>query len=238
MNSTAQDVNIIIAFIAGLLSFFSPCVLPVIPSYLAFITGLSFEEMNENQTVIKRRLFFNSLIFILGFSLIFIFLGAGATLIGKFLITYKLIIQKVGGILIILFGIHITGLVPLNLLQKEKRVHLKNKPFGYLGSFLVGLAFASGWTPCIGPILGAILIYAATSDNVYSGIILLSSYSLGLGLPFLIVSLGLSAFLTHFNWMKRYLRPISIFSGILLILIGIMIFADKLGMVTGMITGG
>lgn len=239
MNNAPENLSLIIAFTAGLLSFLSPCVLPMIPSYLAFITGLSFEELSgkgETQSGIRRHLFFHSLLFILGFSTIFISLGASATLLGSFLIEYKSIIQKVGGILIILFGIHVTGIIEINLLQKEKRMHLGNKPIGYLGSFLVGLAFAAGWTPCVGPILGSILIYATTSENIYMGFTLLSAYSLGLGLPFLLVSLGLPTFLTHFGWIKRHLRAISISSGLLLILVGIIIFTDNLGLVSGYLT--
>lgn len=239
MNNGSEDLSLIIAFTAGLLSFLSPCVLPMIPSYLAFITGISFEELSdqgEDRPGIRRHLFVHSLLFILGFSSVFISLGASATLLGGFLVEYRSIIQKAGGILIVLFGVHVTGLIQINLLHREKRLHLENKPIGYLGSFLVGLAFAAGWTPCIGPILGSILIYASTAENIYTGLALLAAYSLGLGIPFLLVSLGLPTFLTHFKWVNRHLRTISIGSGILLILVGIIIFTDNLGPISGYLT--
>ncbi|MEW5767539.1 MAG: cytochrome c biogenesis protein CcdA [bacterium] len=239
MNNAPEDLSLIIAFAGGLLSFLSPCVLPMIPSYLAFITGLSFEDLSgkgEARLGMRRHLFLHSFLFIIGFSSVFISLGASATLLGNFLIEYRGIIQMAGGILIILFGIHVTGIIQINLLQREKRIHLGNKPIGYLGSFIFGLAFAAGWTPCVGPILGSILIYATTSENVYMGFTLLSAYSLGLGLPFLLVALGLPTFLTHFGWINRHMRAISIGSGLLLILVGIIIFTDNLGLVSGYLT--
>lgn len=226
----SENISLIMAFSAGVLSFFSPCVLPVIPSYLAFITGLSFEELSGkggNKSGIRRHLFVHSCLFVLGFSSVFITMGASASLLGRFLIEYRGIIQKIGGALIILFGIHISGLIQINLLQSEKRMHLGNKPIGYLGSFLVGLAFAAGWTPCIGPILGSILIYVTTCGQVM-GLTLLSVYSLGLGLPFLLVAIALPFFLSHLMWINRHLRAISILSGIILIMVGIVLLTDNL----------
>ncbi len=228
MESTSQ-ISLLIAFTAGILSFISPCVLPLIPSYLTYITGISFDELVENQSrSVRRRTLFHSLFFILGFSLVFVALGASATYVGNFFQENQTLIRRVGGVIVILLGIHITGLVKLNLLEREKRFEFKNKPLGYLGSVFVGIAFAAGWTPCIGPILASILLYASTSDNVSSGIILLVAYSMGLGLPFLVSALAFNTFLTYFSRFNRYLRIVSIVSGIFLVIIGLLLIFDYL----------
>lgn len=217
-----------IAFTAGILSFISPCVLPLIPSYITYITGVSFKELTDDRE--KRRVRWatisHSLLFIMGFSTVFILMGASASYMGQLLIEYQSWIMKVGGVLIIILGIHFTGIINISFLQMEKRFELRRKPLGYLGSFFVGIVFAAGWTPCIGPILSAILIYASTSKNYTTGVYLLSVYSLGVGIPFFLSSLAFSTFLSAFDRIKRHMRWITVASGIFLILIGILFLTD------------
>ena len=223
-----QDVSVLIAFSAGLLSFASPCVLPLVPSYITYITGVSFKDLSEGES--GRRLRWltisHSLLFILGFSLIFVLMGASASYLGQALIQYQSWIMKIGGVLIIILGIHFTGLVSIPFLQMERRFELKKKPMGYFGSFLVGIVFAAGWTPCVGPILSTILLYASTSKNFSTGIVLLAAYSMGLGIPFFIASLAFNTFLSAFDRIKRYMRVIMLVSGIFLILIGVLLITD------------
>ncbi len=220
-----SNISIFIAFTAGLLSFVSPCVLPLIPSYLTYITGVSFDDLTASGNAsIRRRTIVHSLLFIFGFSLVFVALGASATYLGSFFQQNQALIRKVGGVIVVLLGIHITGIIKLKFLEQEKRLEFKSRPIGYVGSVLVGIAFAAGWTPCIGPILASILLYASTEKNMMSGIILLFSYSLGLGVPFLVSALAFNSFLAYFSRMNRYLRVISIISGIFLIVIGVMLF--------------
>ncbi len=222
-----QEVSALIAFFAGFLSFISPCVLPLFPSYLTYITGISFKELSEPQGKKLRGLtIIHSLLFIAGFSFVFILMGASATYLGQLLATHQGWMMKVGGILIIILGIHFTGLIRIPFLQMEKRFELREKPLGLLGSFLVGVVFAAGWTPCIGPILSTILIYASTSQKFSTGILLLTLYSMGLGLPFFISSLAFNSFLFAFDKIKRYMRVITLISGIFLILIGILMLTD------------
>ena len=226
----SQQVTYAGAFIAGLLSFLSPCVLPLIPSYITYITGLSFAELQAEQPahLVRRKTFFHSFCFVLGFTSVFVLLGASATFIGSFLQTHMTIIRKIGGMMIFLFGIHVTGLVPIGLLLGEKRVSVRHKPAGYAGSFLVGLVFAAGWTPCIGPILASILMVAATEESITQGIFLLLLYSMGLGIPFLLSSLALHQFLVIFNRYKRFIRIFEIVTGLFLMLVGILIFSNWL----------
>lgn len=222
------------AFGGGLLSFFSPCVLPLIPSYVSYITGISFEDLTGEQDRRRIRMVTlkNSLLFIAGFSFVFILLGASSSFLGSILYDYQVTIRKVGGILIIIMGCYITGFLKIGFLSRDKRFHLKNKPAGLVGSFLVGVAFAAGWTPCIGPILGSILLYASTAGSVASGIELLTAYTLGLGLPFLITSLAINTALSYFKRLRRYMRAVSIVSGLFLVVMGIMLFTGKLTVLT------
>lgn len=226
------------AFIAGLLSFLSPCVLPLIPSYITYITGLSFSDLQSEHPshIVRRKTILHSLAFILGFTVVFVLLGASATYIGSFLNSHTALIRKIGGVMIILFGIHVTGLVPVRMLLGEKRMSIRHKPAGYLGSFLVGLTFAAGWTPCIGPILATILMVAATEEQVYKGIMLLLLYSLGLGIPFLLSSLAMHRFLSAFNRFKKYIRIFEIITGLFLITVGILIYSNWLSRLSGYTT--
>lgn len=223
-----QDVSILIAFAAGILSFISPCVLPLVPSYITYVTGVSFKELTDAKSRERLRwaTMLHSLCFITGFSTIFILMGASASYLGQILVEYQDIIMKVGGVLIILLGVQFTGLIRIPFLQMEKRFELRKKPLGYLGSFLVGVVFAAGWTPCIGPILSTILIYASTAQNFTTGVLLLAIYSMGLGIPFFLSSLAFNSFLSAFDWIKRFMRWITLISGIFLIVIGTLFLTD------------
>lgn len=220
-----NQVSNLIAFLAGFLSFVSPCILPIVPSYITYITGISFKELVESDRKYSLKLvtLFHSLLFIFGFSTIFILMGASASYIGQLLIEYQYLITKIGGILIIILGIHFIGIINIPFLQMEKRFELKKKPFRFIGSFLVGIVFAAGWTPCVGPILSSILIYASTTKSLKTGLWLLSLYSLGLGVPFIISSLAFNSFIYAFGKIKRYMRIITILSGLFLIFIGILL---------------
>lgn len=234
MNQGSEPVTIFVAFIGGLLSFFSPCVLPLIPSYISYITGITFGELT--QEVLSKRVRFltavHSLWFIAGFTVIFMLLGLSFTFVGGFLAKNGDIIRKIGGAIIILFGLVIAGVINLNFLQREKKLEIKSKPVGYLGSFLIGATFALGWTPCVGPILSSILILSSTAGKIKEGALLLFGYSIGLGLPFFVSSALINNFLVCFKKIKRFLRAISILSGAFLVVVGIMIIADYFGAVS------
>jgi len=223
-----NQVSLIAAFLAGIASFVSPCVLPLVPSYITFITGLSFDELTAAGAGprVRRLTLIHSLAFILGFSMVFIALGATATAAGQFLRTYQDTLRVVGGVLIVIFGVFLTGLLPIPLLSRERKVHLSGKPLGVLGSVLVGITFAAGWTPCIGPILASILLYASTAQTVGTGVLLLSVYSLGLGVPFLLASLGMNSFLAASSRLRRSLRTIEVVSGCILIVFGISLVTN------------
>jgi cytochrome c-type biogenesis protein len=195
---TGESVALPIAFLAGVLSFLSPCVLPLVPSYVSFITGLSMEELGER----KWTAFTHALFFVTGFTVIFLALGATATALGRFLQYNQVWLERVGGVLIVVFGLYLLGAFNWGPLARERRVHLQDKPVGYLGSLLVGLAFGAGWTPCIGPILGSILAYtSAQTTDLAQGMLLLFTYSLGLAIPFLVAALAVEKFI---DWFKKY----------------------------------
>ncbi len=229
-----QNVGILTAFVFGLLSFVSPCVLPIVPGYISFISGVSLDEMQnaEHKKSALRSIIVNSLFFICGFTLVFVLLGASATTIGKAFNEYYSTISKVAGVLIIVFGLHMMGLFKLNFLNYEKRFHVQQKKLGKFGSFLVGTAFAFGWTPCIGPVLAAILVVAAQQDTVYKGIVLLASYSLGLGIPFFLTGLSINAFFNVFNRVKKYFHAIEIAGGAMLVVLGVLMIANYLTIIS------
>ena len=234
MNSITQ-VSLFAAFSAGLLSFISPCVLPLVPSYMSYITGLSVENLAkvEERERFKSAILLNALLFIAGFSTVFIAFGASASLIGQVLYEYQDVIRKVGGILIIIFGLYLLGILKLNFLMTERRLmHFESRPVGYVGSYLIGTAFAAGWTPCVGPVLGTILAYASTTESMSGGVMLLSAYSFGLGLPFFLTAFGMDTFLSYFKSLRAYLGGVSFVSGALLVIVGIMIFTDSVTLFT------
>ena len=216
-----DSVGIGIAFGAGVLSFLSPCVLPLVPSYLSFVTGMSLEDLQEG--VNRRTTLVHSLLFVAGFTGIFLLLGASASFLGQFLRAYESWISRVGGVVIIILGLHLAGAFRLTPLMREKRLHLNDKPAGYLGTLGVGAIFGAGWTPCIGPVLGAILTFAASQEQFWSGVFLLLVYSLGLAVPFLLSALALDAFLRAFSRFRRFLPVVQVASGLLLVLLGLLL---------------
>ena len=220
---TESNPGIIVALFAGLLSFLSPCVLPLVPSYLGFVTGMNAAQMGERRRVAM----IQSTLFVLGFTTIFLLLGAGATAIGAALATHKALVGRVGGVLIIFFGLVSMGVIKIPALQMEARVHLQEKPLGLLGAFLVGMAFGAGWTPCLGPILGAILTLASTQETMGRGILLLGAYSAGLAIPFLVSAWAVESFFNWFQKFRRYLPWVQRISGGLLVLVGILLVSGK-----------
>lgn len=229
-----NQIGLFAAFSAGLLSFVSPCVLPLVPSYISYISGLSIEQLSkaEERSRFRKEIVLNSLLFIFGFSAVFIAFGASASLVGQLLITYQDFVRKLGGVLIILFGLYLLGVLNLSFLSTEKRFHFKSRPAGYLGSVLIGVAFAAGWTPCVGPVLGTILLYASTTDSLLNGVALLAAYSLGLGLPLFATALGVDRFLAYFKRVRAYLWGVSAVCGVFLVAVGVLIYANSLTILT------
>ncbi len=211
------------AFGAGIISFLSPCVLPLVPGYISLISGTSVEKLQEADSKLLRSVMLNSFTFILGFSVVFISLGAVATGVGQLTQRYHRELAIVGGMIILVFGLHLTGIFKINALYADKRLHSLKGGASPLGAFLVGFAFAFGWTPCIGPILGAILLMAGSQDTVFKGITLLAIYSLGLAVPFLLTSLGVNRFLAFYSRFRRHLHTVEVISGVLLIVFGLLI---------------
>jgi cytochrome c-type biogenesis protein len=222
-----------VAFAAGVLSFLSPCVLPLVPSYVGFLTGMTLPEVTGR----RRVALIHALLFVGGFSLVFILLGASATALGRALNYYQVWVQRVGGALIILFGLVCLGAFNLRLLSQERRPHLERKPVGYLGSALVGMAFAAGWTPCIGPVLGGILGLAATSTDVGRGMLLLAVYSAGLALPFLIAAVAVDSFLDWFQRFRRFIPWVMRISGAMLVFVGILLVTGEFTRLAGWLQG-
>ena len=227
------EVGIFIAFTAGIFSFLSPCVLPLVPSYLTLVTGMSLEDLEAG--VNRKATFVHSLLFVLGFSVIFILLGASASFLGQFFRQYEIWIARVGGLVIIVLGLHLSGVFKITPLMREKRMHFNNKPAGYIGTFGVGMAFGAGWTPCIGPILGAILTYGFSQDTMWAGVGLLTVYSAGLAIPFLIASLALDSFLQAFKKFRRWIPVVEKASGIMLVLLGILLLTGKFTVLTAVL---
>jgi len=223
-----SDVNIFIAFIAGLFSFLSPCVLPLIPSYLSFVSGISLEEMRGNrmESHVRHQVVRNSLAFILGFSLVFVSLGASASFLGSLLFAYQSFLRTLGGIFIVLVGLYLMGFFKISLLERYLQFNLKGKPAGYLGSILVGITFAVAWTPCVGPILGAILVLAGTSADVQWGVLLLSTYAAGLALPFILSAIAVDSFFQFSQALRRYIKAVHVVAGVLLVIVGTLLLTD------------
>jgi cytochrome c-type biogenesis protein len=231
--SEPAALGFLVAFAAGVLSFLSPCVLPLVPSYVGFLTGMTLPEITGR----RRTALIHALLFVGGFSLIFILLGASATALGRALNYYQVWIQRIGGLLIIGFGLVCLGVFNLGALSQERRVQLERKPVGYLGSALVGMAFAAGWTPCIGPVLGAILGLAATSADVSRGMLLLAAYSAGLALPFLVAAVAVDSFLAWFQRFRRFLPWVMRVSGLMLVGVGLLLVTGEFTRLAGWLQG-
>jgi cytochrome c-type biogenesis protein len=227
-----EHVPLIAAFGAGILSFISPCVLPLVPGYLSFVSGVSLDEMrgggqDGDVAATRGRVLVSSLAFVAGFSLVFIALGASASAIGQFMMERLTLFGRIAGVVLIIFGLHTMGVFRISWLYTEKRVHTQRKPAGPLGAGVVGIAFAFGWTPCIGPILAGILAVAATQETVMRGVQLLAVYSLGLGVPFLLASVAVNHFFAAFARIRRYYKAVEVTAGVLLITIGVLIFTNR-----------
>lgn len=242
-----ENVTLLAAFGAGVLSFISPCVLPLIPGYLSYVSGLSLDDMRGGegaspvpgpgtQPGARRRVVIASLAFILGFSLVFVSLGASASLIGQFLMSRLTLLGRIAGAIIIIFGLHTMGVFRIEWLYQDARVQSQRRPAGFFGAILVGIAFAFGWTPCIGPILAGILAVAAAQDTVGDGVRLLSAYSLGLGVPFLGTALAINRFFAAFAKIRRYYHTIELVSGGLLVVIGVLIFTNRFTIIAQWLT--
>jgi cytochrome c-type biogenesis protein len=227
-----ESISYSAALAAGLLSFFSPCILPLIPAYFTFITGFSLDELTEARSRrVRLRVVGATLSYVLGFSLVFVLMGASASFIGKAVFTYRDTIRIIGGILIILLGIHMTGLIRFRPLEFERRLEVRKKPLHFLGTFLVGMAFGAGWSPCIGPLLGSILIVAGNQDTVADGIGLLSVYAAGLAIPFLLLSIFVNSILSFIKKASWSIRYINITAGALLLILGLLLVTDKLALI-------
>ena len=229
-----MEVNLITALIAGVLSFASPCILPIVPGYLSFITGMGLDQLTqkESRSRVLQTAFLNSITFVIGFSLIFVLLGASATAVGKFLHEYMGIFSKIAGVVLILFGLHMIGVIKIPFLLYEKRIHQEGKTGGLVRSFTAGLLFAFGWTPCIGPILAGILTIAAAAETAQQGMALLAVYSLGLGIPFILSAVFLNAFFNVFSKVKAHLHKVEIAGGVILVALGVLVFTNKLGLIS------
>lgn len=232
-----EEITYTVALIAGLTSFFSPCILPLLPAYFSFITGMSVEELIQNKKGTRKKVFFATLFYVAGFSVIFILLGASASFLGSLAKEYAWILRYVGGTIVIVFGLHLLGVININALNFEKRIHLKEKPLHLFGAFVVGMAFGTGWTPCIGPQLGAILglatnqgMMADQQDTILKGITLLSIYSAGLAIPFLVIAVFINSILEIMKKTRKLMIVLNKVSGILLIVIGILLIFDKFGL--------
>jgi cytochrome c-type biogenesis protein len=220
------NITYLAALFAGLISFISPCVLPLVPAYISFISGVSVEDLRqaERQQQMALRLMASSLLFIAGFTVVFVLLGATATVVGSFLLQNLGFLSKAAGVVLVIFGLHVAGLIKIPFLNYEARFQTGGKPTSAIGAFFVGSAFAFGWTPCIGPILGAILAIAGSQDTVGKGMLLLLVYSIGLGIPFFLTAAATQRLLSAMNRVKKHFKTVEIVSGVFLIVVGVMMF--------------
>jgi cytochrome c-type biogenesis protein len=223
----------IAAFVAGLISFLSPCVLPLVPGYVSLISGAGVEELKSQQGQLLRKVMLNSAAFIIGFSIVFITLGALSTEVGQVLAQYKSVLARVAGVVIIIFGLHLTGIFQIKALLSDARLHSLKGGTSAWGAFVIGFAFAFGWTPCVGPILAVVLGFAAAQDTVIKGIFLLAVYSAGLAVPFLLTSLGIERFLKFYNRFKFHMHAVEVASGALLIFLGALLVLGRFTLIAG-----
>lgn len=214
-----ESVGLAVTFFAGVLSFLSPCVLPLIPSYVSFITGMSLDEVRHKRWSALS----HAVLFISGFTLVFVTLGATATALGRMLNYYQAWLERVGGLLIVAFGLYLVGAFNWGVFARERRVHFRDKPVGYLGSVLVGVAFGAGWTPCIGPILGSILLYTGSQSNLGQGLLLLFTYSMGLALPFILAAVAIDRFLGWFEKYRSFIPLTTKIAGGIMIFVGVLL---------------
>jgi cytochrome c-type biogenesis protein len=227
----SDQVSLIAALVGGFLSFISPCVLPLIPGYVSFVSGATLEEMRGEAPAsggTRQRVLLTSLAFVLGFSLVFVALGATASALGQFLSSKQSLLEKIAGVIVVVLGLHTMGAFRIALLETEKRVQTQRKPAGPLGAVVVGIAFAFGWTPCISPILGSILLVASGKETVLEGVTLLSVYSMGLGIPFLLTAVAIDRFFAFSNRIRKHYHAIELVSGGLLVVLGVLIFSGQL----------
>ena len=229
-----QGIGLAVAFTAGFLSFLSPCVLPLIPSYVTFITGMSLDDLTARERN-RRTVLVHAALFVAGFTLVFVILGASATFLGSLLAYASRWVERVGGVLLILFGLYLIGLVRIPGASREWRVHLSDKPLGYFGTVLVGITFGAGWTPCLGPVLGGILMLASTRESVGDGVWLLFVYSAGLALPFLAAALLLDRFLGGVRKVGPWFPWVSRLSGLLLIVVGVLMFTGSFSLLSSVL---
>ena len=233
---SSTDFTGMVAFISGLLSFFSPCILPLVPSYLIFISGVTFDDYTELQSKKYRKIvLIHSLAFILGFSFVFVALGVSSSALGRLLSNYQVYVMRIGGFILIILGLYYLDVIKIPFLNREKVFHLREKPFGLFGSFIIGITFSLGWTPCVGPALSSILIIASTTESIWEGIHLLGLYSLGLAIPFVISALlfdQLFGLLKKYSSIVKYSMKIL---GVLFIIIGVLFFSSYWGLVIGKI---
>jgi cytochrome c-type biogenesis protein len=220
------------AFTAGLVSFLSPCVLPLVPGYVSLISGAGVDELKSREDALLSKLMLNSVAFILGFSIVFITLGAISTEVGQLLARYKALLSHIAGVVIIIFGLHLTGAFRINFLLADKRLHGVKGGSTAWGAFVIGFAFAFGWTPCVGPILAVILGFASEQDSVFKGILLLAIYSMGLAVPFLLAAFLIERFLKFYNRFKFFMHAIEVSSGVLLILLGILLVFGRFTLIS------
>src|SRR6266481_5164255 len=227
--------QIAVAFVAGLVSFLSPCVLPLVPGYISIVSGSSLDQLKaqDKDVSLSRTVLLSSVVFIIGFSITFVLLGASATWFGQVLVSRRYLFDKIAGLILIVFGVHVLGIVKINALYQDKRFHNVQKPRGVLGAFVMGLAFAFGWTPCLGPILAGILTIASTKQTVAEGMMLLGVYSAGLGIPFLLTSLALNQFLAFYSRFKKHFHAVEVASGALVIAVGVLMITGSLTRLAG-----
>jgi cytochrome c-type biogenesis protein len=229
-------VSLGVAFLAGLVSFLSPCVFPVVPSYVGFVTGMTLDELKEGgRAEARRQAAVHSALFVLGFSLVFIGLGASATVLGGTLRNSLPLLQQVGGVVIAAFGLYLLGVLKVPALMRERRVQLASKPAGRFGSVMVGVAFGAGWTPCVGPVLASVLLYAGFEETMLRGMLLLGAYALGLGIPFFVAAVALNWFLAGATRLRRWLVPLERAAGAMMVLIGLLLFTGEFARLTALL---
>lgn len=221
-----EEVGIITVFLAGIASFVTPCIFPLVPAYITYITGLDLETLQEG-TVRRSQIFLNSVLFVLGFSIVFMLLVIPVSMLGNVLLEHQVWIQRIAGIIIIVFGLHIAGIINIGILNVEKKLHLSERPGGYIGSLIIGITFAAGWSPCLSPILTSIILIAST-ESVSTAVLLLGVYSLGLAIPFLIAALAINWFLDYYKGIVKHTKTIMLVSGLVLVFVGGLMFLNLL----------